>query len=1414
MTKLKKSFLVILVAIAMLFSCMAIVAINYNNVAYADATNGSVYYTAEQYTDSDYLLLEDGTLSKTTSIKDFSDEVKSASVGTSFPELAQVIPRQYLETSETNDEFYYNGKEYGFYVAKEGSYFDVLLIDFVYEFEDGENHSDIEYKIRIKLLLQQTFIRSTSGGNYVWRKAANNNYTYYVANPRFLAVVRNENAWNYGDLGYSKSEDEGAIIFQTRINYGAIEYKTESDAWETCLQFYGDKLLSAASDIAVEFLDQYTAGLASIFKDLAELSGELYENGKATIDEYNNENNIFTEMPKGSQEQSKQGGYSRVALFKPTSEIILSDDEQSYAECITVLSDSNERMRLNQYCEFDIYKRSSAYDSMTNVLGDEVCAFSKERVLFLNNTKGLTIETPQLVYTLPNGTDSFEFNAQYASDYRIFLSDFDSDSEVFVNGKNFNLQNSIYVGSNETILIDVSIEEKSKGTISILPNDGTMTATIHGNEAYIVYGTWTGVKTLKTNNSNLEIIALNCVSSDKLSGYTQFGTIKADNQITYPFVQQENLSEGKKIYYAVIHNTSSNSCDLNNFTVEDVDSISAETTNYIDLQADNLNFFEFSVPVETEYKIILSGLEDNFHSVMVLSGDLSQKNVISYSSNFHVVHLEADCIYFLGVKIDGELLSIPTTIQKMEKNYQWRISGGEFGNTGKIISQDSVLVKRGVAYSLSFLIDNLDSGLMISYSAPSTNLWMPYSYLCNNNVITFSKDCPLGGDGIEVRAISSFSEDLSFNRKLSLIPTDELELDFQFTNTDELVTLVVFPRFVYSIDYQLIAPDGTKISRTLNIAKSQAKYSNSCEIDLLDYVESITNTAYVTFKVNKITYIDAIGHSNEVSYSYTTTINILFGDGSGTNGDPYTLEYERHLNNIRKSPSSYFVLKNDIVCYGDWVAISEFNGILSGNGNTITYKHLNVPYGEHFGFISINNGNLLNIRFKPTITVNAKSSSEASVIYFGVGGAVGINYGTLNRIFIEKTITSPYMDLSGTHSIDLYSHNEPTLRMGGVCGLNYGEINSCFNYASLGGSCGLGGIVGNNYPEAELYGCTNYGSIYFNHAGNVSVCIGGIAANIADKSVFSYCCNFGTITWAAKLNSSVMTKPYIARLAAQICETVADTGNYAGGSVVVINEVQMLIQNDQLDYVKDDKYALVFKPAGSDESNDGCVAEGTLITLADGSQVPVESLTGNEMLLVWNMYTGSYDVAPILCIDSDPIGHYELIKLSFSDGTTVDVISEHGFFDVDLNKYVYLDEYAADYIGHCFLKQGESGMTAVTLVDVEVSTEVTVAYSPVTYGHLCYFVNGMLSMPGGIDGLFNIFEVDPDTMMYDTEAMAADIQEYGLFTYEELNALVPVPEEMFEAVNGQYLKVAMSKGLITLDQIQDMVDNYSDLFEV
>ena len=230
------------------------------------------------------------------------------------------------------------------------------------------------------------------------------------------------------------------------------------------------------------------------------------------------------------------------------------------------------------------------------------------------------------------------------------------------------------------------------------------------------------------------------------------------------------------------------------------------------------------------------------------------------------------------------------------------------------------------------------------------------------------------------------------------------------------------------------------------------------------------------------------------------------------------------------------------------------------------------------------------------------------------------------------------------------------------------------------------------------------------------------------------------------------------------------------------------------------------------EQDDSCLAPGTLITLADGTQKAVEYLTGDEMLLVWDMETGTFGSAPIVFVDSELTGHYEVITLTFSDNTTVEVISEHGFRDTDLNKYVYLDENAEDYIGHSFLKKSGDTMTEVTLTGVDISTEITEAYSPVTYGHLCYYVNGMLSMPGGIDGLFNIFDVDPDTLTIDEESYASDIAEYGLYTYEEFSEIFPVGEEVFEAFNGRYLKVAIGKGLITPDRIGELIERYSEFF--
>lgn len=87
-------------------------------------------------------------------------------------------------------------------------------------------------------------------------------------------------------------------------------------------------------------------------------------------------------------------------------------------------------------------------------------------------------------------------------------------------------------------------------------------------------------------------------------------------------------------------------------------------------------------------------------------------------------------------------------------------------------------------------------------------------------------------------------------------------------------------------------------------------------------------------------------------------------------------------------------------------------------------------------------------------------------------------------------------------------------------------------------------------------------------------------------------------------------------------------------------------------------------------------------------------------------------------------------------------------------------------------------------------------------------------MPGGIGGLFNIFEVDGDTMQYDSAAMAADISKYGLFTYEEFADHVPVPVEVFEAFDAQYFKVAIGKGLLDYAILNRLAERYAPLLGI
>ena len=228
-------------------------------------------------------------------------------------------------------------------------------------------------------------------------------------------------------------------------------------------------------------------------------------------------------------------------------------------------------------------------------------------------------------------------------------------------------------------------------------------------------------------------------------------------------------------------------------------------------------------------------------------------------------------------------------------------------------------------------------------------------------------------------------------------------------------------------------------------------------------------------------------------------------------------------------------------------------------------------------------------------------------------------------------------------------------------------------------------------------------------------------------------------------------------------------------------------------------------------SSGGCVTPDTLITLADGKQVRVDSLTGSEELLVWNHETGTFDSAPAAYIvnHDEEVKVQEVTRLTFSDGNEIKIIGEHVFFDATLNCYVPVTgDNAKDYINHVFtgINNTNDALTAAKLVEAENFMEKTSAYEVVSYKHLTCFTNNLLSTSAYLDKLLNIFDINTATMAYSADKVAADIAKYGLYTYADFEGLIS--EEAFELYNAAYLKVAVGKGYITWDDILDLIDIY------
>ena len=218
-----------------------------------------------------------------------------------------------------------------------------------------------------------------------------------------------------------------------------------------------------------------------------------------------------------------------------------------------------------------------------------------------------------------------------------------------------------------------------------------------------------------------------------------------------------------------------------------------------------------------------------------------------------------------------------------------------------------------------------------------------------------------------------------------------------------------------------------------------------------------------------------------------------------------------------------------------------------------------------------------------------------------------------------------------------------------------------------------------------------------------------------------------------------------------------------------------------------------------------CVAAGTMVTMENGEQKAIEEIEIGDVIRTVDHETGTISSAQV-CFLWESKNAANAFTLTFEDNTEVTVIEEHGFYELEGKKYVFINaKNAKDYIGHHFYNADSDSWLA--LKSFEMSQDYVDAYAIATRKHLNHLSNGMLSMcDGSFANIANIFEHDVP-LKINADQKEKDITDNGGLTpLETVLKYKGFNEADYYDYNLQYLNVAIGKGLITWEWLEVLSD--------
>lgn len=170
-----------------------------------------------------------------------------------------------------------------------------------------------------------------------------------------------------------------------------------------------------------------------------------------------------------------------------------------------------------------------------------------------------------------------------------------------------------------------------------------------------------------------------------------------------------------------------------------------------------------------------------------------------------------------------------------------------------------------------------------------------------------------------------------------------------------------------------------------------------------------------------------------------------------------------------------------------------------------------------------------------------------------------------------------------------------------------------------------------------------------------------------------------------------------------------------------------------------------------------CLAEGTLITLADGSQKQIENITHDDLLRVWNFDLGEYSEAlPLWIKQPQTASGYHRIR--FSNDTELKLVgsypNSHRIFNKESGMFTYASTDDTP-VGTTTFADSEND---VYVVSKEFIEESVTYYNIFSQYHMNVFANGILTSTG----FNNLYEIQNMTFVKDDRTLRSPEELEGI----------------------------------------------------